>query len=153
VALVSLIIVLFIVFAFAYDHFRPEVLSPFGAGFDAFVEPRLPALLWGLFWVYAAFLFGLIVFLFAPGVFKSAYGRELLFNSEGCQINSQSAPDSIDRHSEFYSGSERSSWGMVVTLYRADDVRRGLRHGLYDDPQCAERIAAWLAANRGCPRS
>lgn len=85
-----------------------------------------------------------VAFLVAPGVFKSAYGRELLFNSQGCQINSQSAPDSIDRHSEFRSDSERSSWGMMVTLHQTEEARRGLRHGLYGDPQCAERIAEWL---------
>jgi hypothetical protein len=111
--------------------------------FNPLVGPWADRLiLWGIY----IYLFGLMVFLLAPGAFKSAYGRELLFNSQGCQINSQSAPDSIDRQSEL--GSERASWGMVVTLYRDDYVRRGLRHGLYDDPQCAERIAAWVAANR-----
>jgi hypothetical protein len=82
--------------------------------------------------------------LFVPGLFKSAYGRELLLITQGCEINSQSAPDSIDRQSEFQSESTPTNWGTVVTLHQDEDVRRGLRHGLYADPQCAERIAGWL---------
>jgi hypothetical protein len=81
-------------------------------------------------------------FLFLPGPFKSAYGRELLPIFQGCEVNSQSAPDSIGRQSEFQS--ETTNWGMVVTLHQAEEARGGLRHGLYNDPQCAERIAAWL---------
>jgi hypothetical protein len=70
-------------------------------------------------WTILAFF----AFLFSPGAFNSAYGRELLPVFQGCEISSQSAPDSI-----------------------------GLRHSLYDDPQCAERIAGWLQfelASRG----
>jgi hypothetical protein len=103
-----------------------------------------------------AFLNGLVLaffaFLFSPGAFNSAYGRELLPIFQGCEINSQSAPDSIDRQSEFQSESTPTNWAMVVTLHQAEEARRGLRHGLYDDPQCAERIAGWLQselASRG----
>jgi len=91
-------------------------------------------------------------FLFSPGAFNSAYGRELLPIFQGCEINSQSAPDSIDRQSEFLSEPTPTNWAMVVTLHQAEEARRGLRHGLYDDPQCAERIAGWLQselASRG----
>jgi len=86
-------------------------------------------------------------FLFSPGAFNSAYGRELLPIFQGCEINSQSAPDSIDQ-----SELTPTHWAMVVTLHQAEEARRGLRHGLYDDPQCAERIAGWLQselASRG----
>jgi hypothetical protein len=59
-------------------------------------------------------LLAFFAFLFLPGAFKSFYGRELL-----PEINSQSAPDSVDRQSEFQSASEsiRTSWETVVTLY------------------------------------
>ena len=40
-------------------------------------------------------------FLFSPGAFNSTYGRELFLIFQGCEINSQSVPDSIDRQSEF----------------------------------------------------
>jgi hypothetical protein len=107
-------------------------------------------------WVYMPIVWGVFVLLalaFVPVACKSAYGWELLLNSEGCVINSQSAPDSIGRQSEFQSASEwtAGTWGMVVTLHQAE-ARRGLRHGLYNDPQCAERIAGWLKselASRG----
>jgi hypothetical protein len=105
----------------------------------------LPTLARGLVLAFFAFLF-------SPGAFNSAYGRELLPIFQGCEINSQSAPDSIDRQSEFQSEPTPTNWGMVVTLHQAEEARRGLRHGLYDDPQCAERIAGWLQselASRG----
>jgi hypothetical protein len=91
------------------------------------------------------------VLLLVPGAFKSGYGRELLFNARGCEINSHSAPDSIDRQSELQSASEStpSSWGTVVTLHQTAEVRKGLRHGLYNDPQCADRIAEWLKSELG----
>jgi hypothetical protein len=89
-------------------------------------------------------LLAFFAFLFVPGAFKSFYGKELLLINQGGEINSQSAPDSIDRKSEFQSESTPTNWGMVVTLHQAEEARRGLRHGLYDDPQCTERIAGWL---------
>ncbi len=89
-------------------------------------------------------LLAFLAFLFVPGAFKSFYGKELLLITQGGEINSQSAPDSVDRKSEFQSESTPTNWGMVVTLHQAEEARRGLRHGLYDDPQCAERIAGWL---------
>jgi hypothetical protein len=91
-------------------------------------------------------------FLFSPGAFNSAFGRELLLIFQGCEINSQSAPDSVDRQSEFQSDSESTptKWGVVVTLHQAEEARRGMRHGLYADPQCAERIAGWLQSELAC---
>ena len=98
---------------------------------------------------WPAFARGLIlaffVFLFSPGAFNSAYGRELLPIFQGCVINSQSAPDSIDRQSEFQPEPTPSNWGMAVTLHQAEEAQGRLRHGLYDDPQCVERIAGWLS--------
>jgi hypothetical protein len=102
---------------------------------------------WAFDWVPAlsrGLVLAFFAFLFSPGVFNSAYGRELLPIFQGCEINSQSAPDSIDRQSEFLSEPTPTNWAMVVTLHQAEEARRGLRHGLYDDPQCAERIAGWL---------
>jgi hypothetical protein len=98
-------------------------------------------------WLFLAFF----AFLFSPGAINCAFGRELLLIFQGCEICSQSSPDSIDRQSEFQSESTPTNWGMVVTLY-TEQAKRGLRHCLYDDPQCAERIAGWLQselASRG----
>ena len=81
--------------------------------------------------------------IFARGIQLSLAGSFFPF-FQGCEINSQSAPDSIDRQSEFQSESIPTNWGMVVTLPQAEEVEGRLRHGLYDDPQCAERIAGWL---------
>jgi hypothetical protein len=108
-----------------------------------------------MWWAFAVFASLLIfvwpVLLLVPGAFKSFYGRELLLNARGCEINSHSAPDSIDRQSELHSASETTptSWGTVVTLHQTAEVRRGLRHGLYNDPQCADRIAGWLKSEFG----
>jgi hypothetical protein len=81
-------------------------------------------------------------FLFLPGAFNSAYGRELFLIFQGCEINSQSTPDSIERRSEFQS--MPTSWGSVVTLLKSEEAQGRLRHGLYDHPQCAEQLASWL---------
>jgi len=102
-------------------------------------------------WLILAFF----AFLFSPGVFNCFYGRELLPIFQGCEINSQSAPDSVDRRSEFQSESESTptNWKAVVTLDQAEEARRGLRHGLYADPQCAERIAGWLQSELASTRA
>jgi hypothetical protein len=123
---VALILVLL-----AFEFFAPL------DDFRAWAFEQFPALARGLILAFFAFLF-------SPGIFNSAYGRELLPIFQGCEINSQSAPDSIDRQSEFQSESTPTNWGTVVTLLQAEEARRGLRHGLYNDPQCAERIAGWL---------
>jgi hypothetical protein len=123
----------------------------FSTYFDWAIESSGGILIEALFWgLYGAGFSAFVALVLVPGVCKSAFGRELLFNYLGCNINSQSAPDSIDRQPEFHFGSECSSWGVAIIL--ADEGRRGLRHGLYNDPQCVERIAAWLAANRACPQ-
>jgi hypothetical protein len=94
------------------------------------------------FWFLVAFF----VLLLLPGAFKSFYGKELLLIIQGGEINSQSAPDNINRQSEFRSATEStpSKWGMVITLHQAEEAPKGRRHGLYNNPQCAERIAEWL---------
>jgi hypothetical protein len=123
--------------------------SQFGAVLLDFMARYLPLhwfsieLLAGFqFWSLVAFF----ILLFVPGAFASFYGNELLLTIQGCEINSQSAPDSIDRQSEFRSATEPnpSEWGMVTTLHQAEEAPKGLRHGLYNNPQCTERIAEWL---------
>ena len=103
---------------------------------DAISIPHLP-------WIIGLVL---LVLLSAPGAFKCAYGRELLFNARSCEINTHSAPDTIDRQSKTQSASDfsLSSWGTVITLHQTVEVRRGRRHGLYSHPQCADRIVDWL---------
>ena len=152
----AILLVVFILVLLAIKFFVPLddfMASAFMTRFLQLLQPIsnfswfewLPALARGLVLAFFAFLF-------SPGAFNSAYGRELLPIFQGCEINSQSAPDSIDRQSEFQSESTPTNWAMVVTLHQAEEARRGLRHGLYDDPQCAERIAGWLQselASRG----
>jgi len=125
---------------FRFESFIVRVQNFLGPLFGSWVPPYFTT----LGWLFVLGLIALIAFLLLPGAFKSVYGKELLFNSQDCQINSQSVPDSIDRQSEFHSCSKRPGWATVITLHRLDEVRRGRRHGLYNDPQCAERIAAWL---------
>jgi hypothetical protein len=159
ISLVVLGLVLIAISVFwSVDHFMASA-SAFMNRFLGFLQPVSDFMAWAFktrflqflqpafsFEGFPAFARGLVLaffaFLFLPGVFNSAYGRELLPVFQGCEINSQSAPDSIDRQSEFQS--ESTNWGMVVTLHQAEEARKGLRHGLYDHPQCAERIAGWL---------
>jgi hypothetical protein len=103
---------------------------------DAISIPHLP-------WIIGLVL---LVLLSAPGAFKCGYGRELLFNARSCEMNTHSAPDTIDRQSKAQLASDfsSSSWGTVVTLHQTVEVRRGLRHGLYNHPQCADKIVDWL---------
>jgi hypothetical protein len=161
ISLVVFILVLIAIsFFWSLDHFMASA-SAFMTPFLGFLQPVSDFMAWAFktrflqflqpvfsFEGFPAFARGLVLaffaFLFLPGVFNSAYGRELLPIFQGCEINSQSAPDSIDRQSEFQSESTPTNWGMVVTLHQAEEARRGLRHGLYDHPQCAERIAGWL---------
>lgn len=140
----------FILVLIAINFFRPL------DGVIAFMTPFLqPIVEFSFNWFPALgkyLLLAFYAFLLSPGAFNSAYGRELLLIFQGCGINSQSAPDSVDRQSEFQSESTTTNWGMVVTLHQAEEGRRGLRHGLYDDPECGERIAGWLQselASRG----
>jgi len=128
------------------EFFGWKFLVDFGNKVDEYFDWAMVSTKGGLISVplwamYVGGFSGFIALFLAPGVCKSFFGRELLFNFQTCNINSQTTPDSIDRQSEFHLGSE---WGVVVTL--ANESRRGLRHGLYNDPQCVERIAAWLAA-------
>ena len=78
-----------------------------------------------------------------PGLCKAFYGRELLFGSGSCEINSHSAPDSVAAGLESQPGTA-SSWGTVVTIHERAVTRPRLRHGLYDAPQCPGVIANWL---------
>jgi hypothetical protein len=162
ISLVVFILVLIAIsFFWSLDHFMASA-SAFMTRFPGFLQPISDFMAWSFktrffqflqpvfsFEGFPAFARGLVLaffaFLFLPGVFNSAYGRELLPIFQGCEINSQSTPDSNDRQSEFQSESTPTNWGMVVTFHQAEEARRGLRHGLYyDHPQCAERIAGWL---------
>jgi hypothetical protein len=149
------------------DHFMASA-SAFMTRFLGFLQPVSDFMTWAFktlflqflqpvfsFEEFPAFARGLVLaffaFLFLPGVFNSAYGRELLPIFQGCEINSQSAPDSIDRQSEFQSESTPPNWGMVVTLHQAEEARRGLRHGLWSPPVC--RTNSGVAAIRACLQS
>jgi hypothetical protein len=118
----------------------------FGLRFSHFSAQDLFRFYWKWFLIPMNFTIFVGGWLLAPGLFKCAYGREFLFNSQSCDINAQSAPDSLDRQFDFEGASTSipASWGTAITLHDTVGVRRRLRHGLYDHPLCAERIAAWL---------
>ena len=122
-------------------HVGANVLhtEPFLSSWKRFEAFSIPSLRWFL-------PLALFVFVFAPGAFKSGYGREFLLNANYCDINSQSVPDTVDRQSETKSTSELepSNWRTVITLNQTADARTRLRHGLYEHPQCVDRIADWL---------
>src|SRR4051794_9707379 len=143
-SVISLVVLILVIAAIHYMWPLVEFKAP--AFMTQFLQPILGPIAEFLFtWTPTLgnwLIFSFFAFLFLPGLFNSAYGRELLSMFQGCEVNSQSAPDSIGRQSEFQS--ETTNWGMVVTLHQAEEARKGLRHGLYNDPQCAERTAAWL---------
>ena len=149
ISLLVLILVLIpISFFWPLDEFRgPAFMTRFTDPIFKFLFDWLPSLT-----KYVIFAF--LAFLLSPGVFNFfAYGRELLLIFQGCEINCQSAPDSIGRQSEFQLDSTPTNWGLVVTLPQAEEARRALRHGLYNDPQCAERIAGWLQSELAVRRT
>jgi hypothetical protein len=145
-------LVVFILVLIAINFFWPRDDFRAPAFMTRFFQPILDfSFDWGPA-IGKCVMLAFFAFLFSPGAFNTAYGRELLLIFQGCEINSQSAPDSIDRQSEFQSESTPTNWGMIVTLHQAEEARRGLRHGLYDNPECTERIAGWLQselASRG----
>jgi hypothetical protein len=81
---------------------------------------------------------GLIALLFASLlalISRSVYGRELLYNPPGTQMNVQSVPDFI-----------RSA--KIRTLLRGDvSVYFALRHGIYSHPDASAVIADWISAD------
>ena len=87
-------------------------------------------------WLLIPLIVAILVggWLLAPGLFKCAYGKEFLFNSQSCDINAQSVPDSVDREFNFEAASARirASWGTAITLHDTVGFRKGLRHGLYN---------------------
>jgi hypothetical protein len=114
-------------------------------------------LLFGFNWVtYLTVLSTVALFqvawLFVPGLFKAFYGRELVFGSYRCEISSHSVPDSVHRETEIQPIEVPNTWGTVVTLHQTAEIRRGLRHGIYSHPQCAERIAGWLKGQLSCEK-
>lgn len=82
------------------------------------------------FWVGASV--SLAAALVIPGVFKSAFGSELLLGSGRLSVTANSVPD-VDGPI------------TVITLERGAQGEFPLLHSLYDHPDCPEAIAAWLA--------
>jgi hypothetical protein len=72
-----------------------------------------------------------LMLMLTPGFFNSVFGREFAFGAVRCEIASNSSPDS--EHLK------------VVTLPEWDsDVKTGLRHSIYDHPDCVSQIVLWL---------
>jgi hypothetical protein len=77
--------------------------------------------------------FAALILTFGLGVIsRSVYGRELLYNPPGTQMNVQSVPDFI--HS-----------ATIRTLLRGDvGTYFSLRHGIYNHPDASAAIADWI---------
>ena len=76
-------------------------------------------------------LLGAITF-FLPGIFRSVFGRELIFGSWRCEIAANSSPDGGD--------------GVRVRtlLLPPRLAKRKLRHAIYMNPEVPPCIAKWL---------
>jgi hypothetical protein len=95
----------------------PLLVYAFGSSRMQFVSVAIPAVA--------------LLLMLLPGFFYSVFGREFAFGSVRCEIASNSAPD--------------SSRAKVVTPAQWDtDVLGGLRHSLYDHPECVPQIVLWL---------
>jgi Alpha/beta hydrolase family len=69
---------------------------------------------------------------FLPGIFRSVYGRELLFGSWRCEIAANSSPDSA------------SGVQVKTLLGRTGPSQRKLRHALYMNAEVPSCILEWL---------
>jgi hypothetical protein len=79
-------------------------------------------------WVWQAAL--LMAFNLLPNCFNAVFGREFLVGAIRCEVSTDSVPD--------------SSCAKVVTLRPNEN---GLRHLVYEDPQCVTAIIQWLEDN------
>lgn len=102
------------------------------------------AALAGWFWEPVLAVFPVIALAFAaiaalsvvisplPGIFRSVYGRELLFGGWRCEIAANSSPDSTDGV-------------QVITLPAPPETsKRSLRHALYMNAEAPPCILKWL---------
>lgn len=74
----------------------------------------------------------LATLMFFVSLALSTFGRELFFGGLFCEVNFGSAPDGRGLFE-------------IRTLGESRDLRRLLRHKLYDNAQCAPTIAQWIA--------
>jgi hypothetical protein len=83
-----------------------------------------------------SFMSVLPVIIFIPlalalgAIFRAFFGWELLLTGLNCEVSSHSVPDSLNQVS-------------IITL-RRKTRGIGLRHGLYNEPECVPRLVAWL---------
>jgi hypothetical protein len=80
--------------------------------------------------VFAGVGFIGLVFLFVAALCKAAFGREFVRAAFVCEIAADSTPDAAARI-------ESITLSPVV-------ARAGLRHSIYEHPDCAERVASWI---------
>jgi len=85
--------------------------------FEHWVAPALPY----LSWLNAIFF---VIYMFV----RMAHGRELAWSPMECQINTQTVPDSTYQ-------------SATITLVQNDPLSHGLRHGIYEHPDCVRLIA------------
>jgi hypothetical protein len=96
-------------------------------------------------WValFVGSLLGRMIFLVLPGVFKSVFGREFLFNALVCDIAVDSVPDTL--------GQVEAITLRPVEAAQSHDrplsLRRWLsqlRHEIYKHPHRVDEIVRWL---------
>jgi hypothetical protein len=107
-----------------------------------------------IFWVSSVFwlvlMLGTGIFLILPGLSNARFGREFLFGAMRCEISADSTPDST-----------RVQIVTLEPMYREllpqgqkndESSDAGMRHKIYDHPDCPRKIAKWITDHiRGRP--
>jgi len=73
-----------------------------------------------------------VIFPFLPNAFNAIFGRELFLGATRCEVAADSVPDGM--------------LANVVTLEPLGPNSGGLRHSVYNDPDCVVQIINWLEA-------
>ena len=74
-----------------------------------------------------------LMFVIVASLFKGVYGYEFMTFAVGCNINAQSVPDTANADID------------VVSLPAHNATKSGLRHYIYNHPQCITEITRWVA--------
>ena len=82
--------------------------------------------------VFVVCALGALAFLLLPGLFKSAFGKELLIGTMRCDIAADSVPDTSQRVE-------------AITLAPETGIPR---HEIYRHPRCVSEIVGWLRPGR-----
>ena len=101
---------------------------------DLWLPPILLSI-YGFAYIFA-FITLPLVLIVSAGVFKSVFGRELLFGAYRCDIAADSTPDISSNIKNV----------KIATLSSRTPRSEGFRHGLHARPDCAPTIADWIVS-------